>query len=126
MLPGGSLVFTRQPRLPLNDPAEPVPCPESRAAPIADTVLASALLAGAAALVVDAATTPPGRRECTECLGYAAAAGVASYGAIAALSALVGFQRTARCSRIHDWQRSCDAGDTTACAALTMAAPPGR
>ncbi len=67
MLAGCSLVFTRQPRHP-----SPIPCSRRP------------LLAGAAALVVDAATTPHGCRECTECVGYAAAVGVASYGAMTA------------------------------------------
>lgn len=98
----------------------PVPCRESRAAPIADTAGSAVLLGAAVALIVYGATMDPERNriECASCFAYAMALGPLGSAVGMGASARVGFDRTARCRRLHEWQRACLAGDRNACCAL--------
>lgn len=123
---GCSIVFTRDPAIPA-DPVAPVRCPESRAAPIADAVASAALLATGTAMLVYSATLDPARneKECASCFASAIAVVPLLYGAGVGVTANFGFDRAARCRRIHGWQRECLAGDRAACRALQGEADSG-
>jgi hypothetical protein len=116
---GCSLVLTRRPPIP-EEPAVPMRCPESRAAPVADTVVAAAMLGASAALIVAGATIDPARNrsECASCFVYAVSLVPLTYAAAAGASAWVGYDRTARCRRVHAWRDACLGGDRDACRKL--------
>jgi len=102
--PGCSFIFTRGPSALPPEPARSAPseCTESNAAPIADTVLAVALLTFATWAVVEAAQPCPHPPQTTDSgcwneLAYFPAAGAGLLGALFTSSAVVGYSHTSNC-----------------------------
>lgn len=122
-LSGCSLFFTQHVALPVA-PSEPVDCTESRAAPAADTILTTALVAGAIALVVKGHHEPRvSPFESAASWDFASALVLGTLAVGEGTVALVGYERTSRCQRIRLRQRRCLAGDRDACAAVRSERP---
>ena len=115
LLTGCSLVLTRAPRYVPERPEVPAECTESRAAPIADAVVAGALFAAAGGLIAWGASARNGEAGM---LRITSSLAPLSYGTMEGFVAVAGFQRARACERIRAAQLRCLAGEGAACAAL--------
>ncbi len=129
LVSGCSYLFLNRPPEVPPYPAASIRCTTSRAAPSMDIVLTAGFAAlGLAA--ISANTTQSCSQSAlgpcfsyTQEMRYGVSAIALGLGALALTSTIYGFDRTARCEQLIQWQKACDEGDRAACTAL--GAPDG-